>query len=751
MSSNHLLGGLTVRSRRLVGGLAAFATVIGGSAFVALATPANAGSNLGIAFGSKSPSSITTEKGSDGRVHVLEAKGGTIARPSGISATDKPEKAATAHLSRYADAFGVKAKDLKLKKSAALTGGSTVRFDQEIDGVKVFGGQLVASLDKENNLQAIVGETSSATSKSFPALNKLQQGMLRDTARKAVAIKQKLTNSRELKAEAQGPEWFDPTILGAPKSFGTDTRGVYRFEVTNPADGTRFGVLVNAKTKKAELVYDLDPKGIKRVICDANKAQIDTSDPANFACGPTLPVKRAEGSGNSGVADVDKLYQYMGDTSVRYASYVNVDLTALIGFDYKDGKGKALRGTVNLCTPDDCPYPNAFWNGLQITHGEGTAEDDIVAHELTHGVTEHTSELAYLWQSGALNEGLSDVMGELVDLGNKSADDTAANRWKIGEGSSLGVIRDMKDPEAQGQPSKMTSAAWEDDPQFLDNGGVHTNSGVLNKAAQLLTDGGNFGGYDVKGIGPAKAFKITWTLQNLLTPGADYKDVLHYYPLSCRKNIDRAKSYITESDCQQVDKVVRATEMYKDPVQGAPSNVDYCDNGTVKSAYVQGFENKNSGWSFQTKDHGADGLSGWFLSAEVFSRYASVGEEAAVAWTLEGDDVYLTQSAGVKVPANGWVRFDHADLIAPEDGAELEYSTGLTWNAASGLPNTHGESVDKASVGGKSFDGVSNGWSASRYDLSSLAGQTVKFRFHVNTPTRDSVFWVDNLKVYSCS
>jgi bacillolysin len=743
-----------VRSRRLVGGLAAFATVIGGSAFVAFASPANAGSTSSIAFGSKSPTSVATEKGSDGRVHVLEAKGGTIPRPSGVSADDKPEKAATAHLSRYAEAFGVKSKDLKLNKASKIAGGSTVRYDQVVDGVEVLGGQLVASLDTQNNLQAIVGETTAATSKAFPTADKILQGRFRDLARKAVAFKEKLTNTRELKVEADGPKWFDPEVLGAPKSFGTDTRGVYTFTVSNPADGSRYGVLINAKTKKVELVYDLDPHGQKRLICDAAKAQIDTSDPKNFACGPTLPVKRAEGGKPAGVADVDQLYTYMGDTSVRYASYVNIDLTALIGYDYGDGKGKALRGTVRLCTTDDCPYPNAFWNGLQITHGEGTATDDIVGHELSHGVTEHTSELAYLWQSGAINEAMSDIFGELVDLGNKSADDTAANRWKIGEGSSLGVIRDMKNPTAQGQPDKLTSSLWEDDPQFLDNGGVHTNSGPLNKAASLLTDGGKFNGYDVKGIGPAKTFKTAWTLENLLTPGADYKDVMHYWPLACRKNIDRAKSYITESDCQQVDKVVRATEMYKDPAKGAPKTVDYCAPGKApKGSYVAGFENK-TGWTFQTADHGADGDSGWFLSGEVPSaRYAAVGEESAVAWTLENDDLYLTQNAGVTVPANAWLRFDHADLIAPEDGAELEYSTnGVLWNNASALPNTHGESVEKASLlGGKSFDGISNGFSGTRYDLSSLSGQTVRFRFHVNTPTRDSVWFVDNLKLYTCN
>src|SRR5690606_26205742 len=108
-----------------------------------------------------------------------------------------------------------------------------------------------------------------------------------------------------------------------------------------------------------------------------------------------------------------------------------------------------------------------------------------------------------------------------------------------------------------------------------------------------------FNGYDIRGLGPAKAAKVVWTLQNLLPAGADYKDVFYTLPLSCRKNIGRAGTYLTEDDCAQVDKVVRATEMYKDPVRGSAKNVDYCDNGTPTSSYVQGFESKNDGWEFE--------------------------------------------------------------------------------------------------------------------------------------------------------
>lgn len=706
-----------------------------------MAAPANAGSITSPAFGTK-PDVVVQQRGTDGSVRVLESKGAPITRPTGVSAKAKPETAAKAHLSTYAQAFGVPASELKVDKTTKLDNGSVVRFDRSHDGIPMFGGQLVVSLDNSNNLEFIVGEPGGKPSKSFPTLNKIAEAKLPAVAKKAVSIRERLGSTAGLKVEAQGKTWYDGALLGVPGARGVDP--VYAFKVTSASKAIQYQVLVNAATQKAELAYSLNREALNRVICDANSQVIDDA-----TCDGTInPYARSEGEGPSSVEDVNKVYDFFHETALRYASYTNVDVTSLIGADYGDGKGKALRATVRVCVDElPCPLENAFWDGTQMIFGQGVTTDDVTGHELTHGVTEHTSNLAYLFQSGAINEGLSDLMGEITDFTSGDADDTPANRWKMGEGSSLGVIRDMADPTAYDQPDKMTSDLWFDDPTMVDNGGVHYNSGVFNKAGYLMTDGGSFNGYDVRGLGPAKAFKITWTLMNLLSPGADYKDIFYTLPLSCRKNIGRAGSFITEDDCQQVDKVVRATEMYKDPVRGAAENVGYCAAGkTANSVYTQGFENKNSGWTFQ---------GNWILASETVPDgfyYATVGEDSAVAWTVPGDDIYLTQNAGVKIPAGGFVRFDHAYSLEPNDGAAVEYNDGSGWKPAAGLPNVNGEDTPVSEFNGaKSFAGISFGFGGSRYDLSSLAGKTVKFRFHNKVGTMYSAWWVDNFKIYSCS
>ena len=146
-------------------------------------------------------------------------------------------------------------------------------------------------------------------------------------------------------------------------------------------------------------------------------------------------------------------------------------------------------------------YQNAYWNGYMAVFGDGfTNSDDVAIHELTHGVTQYESNLFYFYQSGAINESFSDLWGEYYDQLNGLGTDTPAVRWLIGE-DIIGAtpIRNMSNPPAYGDPDKMTSPNY--DISAADNGGVHTNSGVNNKAVSLMVDGGTFNGRTVTALG----------------------------------------------------------------------------------------------------------------------------------------------------------------------------------------------------------------------------------------------------------
>ncbi len=115
-----------------------------------------------------------------------------------------------------------------------------------------------------------------------------------------------------------------------------------------------------------------------------------------------------------------------------------------------------------------------------MVYGEGFASaDDVVGHELAHGVTEHTNPGCSSGTSRAIDESLSDVFGELVDLTNGRGTDTPATRWQLGEDlpAGVGVIRNMEDPTLFNDPDRMTSPRYVTDGDQLDWAASTTTAG----------------------------------------------------------------------------------------------------------------------------------------------------------------------------------------------------------------------------------------------------------------------------------
>lgn len=215
-------------------------------------------------------------------------------------------------------------------------------------------------------------------------------------------------------------------------------------------------------------------------------------DAKNGSSLPGTPV-RNEGDGPTSDVAVDEAYEGSGATYDLFKEVYNRDSI--------DAGGMRLDSTVHYKNG----YDNAFWNGEQMVYGDGDEDQpiedrlfnrftiaiDIIGHELTHGVTQFEAKLVYSFQPGALNESMSDVFGSLVKQRqlNQTADQAD---WIIGAGlltenvNGIG-IRSMKEP----------GTAYDDpvlgkDPQpghmndyvntIGDNGGVHINSGIPNRA-----------------------------------------------------------------------------------------------------------------------------------------------------------------------------------------------------------------------------------------------------------------------------
>ena len=216
--------------------------------------------------------------------------------------------------------------------------------------------------------------------------------------------------------------------------------------------------------------------------------------------GTTLPGRRVRGEGEPPSADpaVNEAYDGAGATYDLYLS--------AYGRNSIDGRGMRLDSSVHYGNA----YDNAFWNGLQMVYGDGdgrlfqrfTKAVDVIGHELTHGVTAHEANLEYHDQPGALNESISDVFGSLVK--QRALGQTADQAdWLIGAGLFTAKVRGaaLRSLKAPGtayddpvlgkdpQPAEMKDyvATTEDD------GGVHINSGIPNRAFYLAATaiGGN--------------------------------------------------------------------------------------------------------------------------------------------------------------------------------------------------------------------------------------------------------------------
>ncbi|WP_282019800.1 M4 family metallopeptidase [Planomicrobium okeanokoites] len=188
-----------------------------------------------------------------------------------------------------------------------------------------------------------------------------------------------------------------------------------------------------------------------------------------------------------------------------------------------DGNGAQLVSTVHYGRS----YNNAFWSGSQMVYGDGDGSQfiplsgalDVIAHELTHAVTDTTADLIYQNESGAINESMSDIFGTLVEYHFNNNPD-----WQVGEdiytpNVAGDALRSMEDPTLSGDPdhySKRYTGTG-------DYGGVHINSGISNKAAYLLANGGTHYGVSVNAIGNDKAGDIYYrTLTQYLTPNSNY-------------------------------------------------------------------------------------------------------------------------------------------------------------------------------------------------------------------------------------
>ena len=247
---------------------------------------------------------------------------------------------------------------------------------------------------------------------------------------------------------------------------------------------------------------------LRRTVYDARHRQLTP---------PRGKLVRSEGQTPVADTAVNQAYDSAGTTYQFYAQ--------ILSRNSIDNHGMRIDSFVHYGKK----FNNAFWDGAEMCYGDGdgklflgfTAAIDVVAHELTHGVTQFTTPggLDYQDQSGALNESISDVFGSVVKQWSLKQSVGDAD-WLIGAGiMAKGVgnaLRSMKDPGNK-------AVTWEGDDQpasmdgYVEGGDVHTNSGIPNHAFFLAAVGLGGNSWD-------KAAKIWYGALPLLQSNASFAD-----------------------------------------------------------------------------------------------------------------------------------------------------------------------------------------------------------------------------------
>ncbi|MCX2739290.1 M4 family metallopeptidase [Pontibacter anaerobius] len=265
-----------------------------------------------------------------------------------------------------------------------------------------------------------------------------------------------------------------------------------------------------------------------------------------------------------------------------------------------DNAGAKIKSYVHY----DKSYENAFWNGSVMTYGDGATRFDALtsldvgAHEIGHAVCSYTADLVYSNESGALNEGLSDIWGAAVEYYAAPSKAT----WLIGEDidKQRPSLRSMSNPNAESQPDTYKGTYWYSGTG--DNGGVHTNSGVINYWFYILSVGqsgtNDLGvSFNISGIGIDNAAKIAYRMESVyMTSNSTYADA-RTYAIKSAEDLFGAGS----------NQVIQTTNAWNAVgVGGKYGEISYCISQGNNSSYEWISSVKIGGF---TKTSGAAGYS----------------------------------------------------------------------------------------------------------------------------------------------
>ncbi|MER5889254.1 M4 family metallopeptidase [Streptomyces sp. NPDC001941] len=442
-----------------------------------------------------------------------------IAEPA--RATGSAADAAREHLAAREGRYAIADPGRDLAPAGTVTEGAdeTVRFQQRYRGVPVLGGQYLVRMERRGGGRVVTGTSGRYfTGLDAPATATVPTATAVARAVAATRAEQSARKLARVPAGTAPLKGVPHGLVVLPRGSGVLTQHV-TVTGTDPVTGAplKEEVYVDARAGFPVLRYsgiqtvDGAPATGSGVKLDGTKVALDvTRGGGGFALrdqrhhgggGRTIStwdatgvdVQDASGKWPAGISEVASAAKAFGKDATDKGA-VDAHWAAGQVYDYYkknhgrnslDGRGGTLNSLVGV-TEYGLPYANAFWDGQKMVYGSGgdgykpmSADLDVVGHEMTHGVVEHTAGLVYTGQSGALNEAIADYFGNAIDVDVTRP--PAATAALIGEdlctdrtGADC-ALRDLND-------GRTTAKDFLGVQYGTDNGGVHLNSTIVSGA-----------------------------------------------------------------------------------------------------------------------------------------------------------------------------------------------------------------------------------------------------------------------------
>lgn len=645
----------------------------------------------------------------------------------------KPERIARGFLAENAALFNIGANDgfiLRRIENDKQLNFAHVRLDQTFKNIPVHAQQLVVHLDAQENIVAVNGQfvpninvmTEPLLTKQDAekiALDDLLNGQLQANERARVTTKI-LSDKSALEIYIDDANPNHATLTWYVVIMTEQPLGEWRYFVNarKPVVTARFDAVAHEKVRETYSAENSSDIPGRLLISEGERSTRD-------------PIAQAAHDG------AGKVYDYYFETFKR---------------DGVDDQGSTMASTVHYGS-DIEDADNAAWipEYQQMIYGDGGQIFkplpyglDVVGHEFTHGVIGSTAGLEYKGQSGALNESYADIFGALIDRGN----------WTIGETVIKSppyprpYLRSLEDPNAKGafnakrplagvgQPAHVSEYANLPINRKNDNGGVHINSGIPNKAAFLITTA----------IGPEKAEQIFYrALTQYLTPSSQFKDnalaLVQAYKDLYGNNAQQVQTGLSSVGIN----VGGSGNVPAPPPTQNPSNNNAPPPPSQNAP--QGCTNLVINGTFETDDGWGD-ISGE-RTALIDTELPHTGKRSA--W-LGGQDQeainYIYQD--IKIPANAtsvkleYFRFLHQEtsgfsgLFANDAnfGAVIADTKGKIIGAVEKLVSSEGDDA----------------WRSKQADLTQFAGKTIRLAFTSENPRGNiSSMFVDDVVLTVCT